>query len=99
MIFEICALISVCLFALLTFYMIQTLLSLRYIVYKIESRLKKFDSLLDSLSNIGEVCEKETEIIKHNSLNSVEKRTDLSFDLVEWLLVSLKLSKKLVTRR
>lgn len=103
MIFEIAALIAVGLFALLTYYIIQTLQAMKQLISKMEMKAKKFDSLLESISNVGDVCEKESEVIKSKVLICPEHKEilskNLSHDLVEWLLMSLKLFTKFLTRR
>lgn len=88
MIFEICALISVCLFALLAFFIIRTLNVVHHLISQLELRLIHFDSLLRAISNLGDLCEKET-----------ETKQEFPSELVEWLLLSMKLSKKLLKRR
>lgn len=91
MIFEICAIIAIILFAGITFALIMTLTALFRLVTNLEIRLRKCDALFRSIETMGEVCDQEMDIIKEDP--------SLSHDLLDWVLVSLKLSKKLLKRR
>lgn len=91
MIFEICALIAVIIFAVLAFALILTLTALFRLVTDMENKLRKCDALLRTVETMGDVCEREMEVIKNDP--------NLSHDLMDWVLVSLKLSQQLLKRR
>ncbi|MCE5317397.1 MAG: hypothetical protein LLG04_08540 [Parachlamydia sp.] len=91
MICEVCAVIAVIIFAVLAFALILTLTALFRLVTALENKMRKCDPLFRSLETMGEVCERETVVIKNDP--------NLSHDLVDWMLVSLKLSKQLLQRR
>lgn len=110
MVIEIAVAISVFIFALLAFFIIRTLCafqqSLRRInqlLWEMEIKMKNVDPLLRTLSNLGECCEQETERLKKACLvpRTEEAIPKLSFtsEIVEWILVSLNLVKKIFTRR
>lgn len=91
MIFEVCTLIAVIIFAVLAFALILTLTALFRLVTDLENKLRKCDALFRTLETMGKVCEREMEAIKNDPT--------LSHDLLDWMLVSLKLSQQLLKRR
>lgn len=97
MIFEICALLSVTLLAVLCFFAVRALISIQRITRNLETKLKNLDSLFRSVSNLGDLCESESQLFldKKPSLEGTEK----GVQFLEWMLLSVKLSKNLLTRR
>ena len=102
---EICAIVAVGIFAALAYFLIQTLLS-------VQRSLKRSDQLIDdvkikmgnlnpffhSLSNVGEVTERQSERFKQSALSS-NPTSNHSYDLLEWLILSIKLGEKFINRR
>ena len=109
MYFEIAAIAAVIIFAVLTIYVIRTLLSLQQTLKRIDLitlemnlKLKQLDSTINTVSNIGDVCEEKTARMKSHYL---EKKacelngSDYSDDLAEWLIASVKLGSKFIRRK
>lgn len=103
MIIEISVAVAVLIFAILTFFIVQTLLRLQKTLSRVnillldmEIKSKQLDSVVRSLSNLGEVCELETEQFKRNSLGRKEQEVP---EWVDWLALSMKLGAKLIKRR
>lgn len=88
---EIYALIAVIIFAVLAFALILTLTAFFRLVTNLEIRLRKCDPLFRAIETMGEVCDKELDTIKEDP--------SLSHDLLDWMLVSMKVSKKFLQRR
>lgn len=73
MYFEIAAVAAVVIFAILAFFIIQTLLSLQKTLKRIDQisleldlKAKRFDSTLNAISNIGDIAEEKTAHIRHD---------------------------------
>lgn len=68
-----------------------------------ENRLKVFDPLLNSISNLGEICEnksleyKKLHLAKHDLEELKDKDIPLTF--IEWALLSVQLCKKISKKR
>lgn len=109
MIIEISIAIAVFIFAVLAFFIIRTLISLQHTLRRfdhlsldMEIKLKNVDSLLRTLSNIGDITEQKTHLIKKDYFaNSEETHQTNNYteDLSEWLVSSIKLGSKLINRR
>ena len=103
MILEICGVIAVILFAVLVIFIIRTLCRLNKMSLEMEYRVKNFDSLLHSVSNVGDVCERASEQMKiaYLTRQNTCPRDDTGFngDLVDWIVLSVKLGEKLINRR
>ena len=110
MIIEISVAVAVALFAILSIFIIRTLMSLQrsmrrvdQAIVDVEMKMRNFDSSLKALSNIGDICEQETLQLKQKFLTKHEKKIVekecVTSDLAEWLIVSIKLGEKLLKRR
>lgn len=108
MIFEICAIASVIVFALLAFYIIRTLCALQrslkdisLISYDLAEKLKLLDSTFKSISTLGEMSEiKIKQLRDHESkLKELKYReSDYTDDLTDVILAALKLGTKYFRR-
>lgn len=110
MIFEISIAIAVLIFAILVFFIVKTLLILQrtlkrvdVLLFDIELKSKHLDSLTRSLSNIGEICENETDRLKEAyAERTTRQRCEAVYatsDWAEWLVLSLNLGAKLLKKR
>lgn len=112
MIIEISIAIAVLIFAILAFFVIRTLLSFQksmkrfdFIAIEIEMKLKNLDSSFQTFSNLGDIAERKTEEIKKHFLSEPhekgreEMEIDPTVDLIAWLLSTLKLGIKILTKR
>lgn len=109
MYFEISAVVAVIIFAVLSFYVIQTLLRFQKTLAKIDlltldmnHKAKTLDSTLNALSNLGDICDTKTAQLR-NDLH-IKKETevvqgDYSDDIADLLLVGLRIGSKYFTRR
>ncbi len=110
MYFEIAAIAAVILFAFLTFYVIRTLISLRRTLQRVDTltveidyKLRQLESTAKAISNIGDICEEKTSVLREQFLEKKERQKkadiDCSEDIAEWLLASLKLGAKFIRRK
>lgn len=98
--------IAIFLFALLTFFVIQTLLTfqktltrINYTMTDLNVRTESLDPMLRSLNNLGEICEHKTLLLKKNYFESSSRSSSSHQDmttneLAEWLLLSATLGQK-----
>lgn len=108
MIIEISVAIAVLIFAILAFFIIRTLFVLQNTLKRVdntlwdlEMKVKNLDPLLITLSQLGEVCEDKSEQLKkaYFTPRPSEEVKSSSADLVEWLMLSVKLGSKFLKRR
>lgn len=109
MFYEIVISISILIFAILTYYVICTLLvvqqslrKLNFFMDDMEIRMQKVDPLIQAVSNVGEICEEKTQRLHQEFIekkNSMEFRERPQSDLEEWMLLGLILLKKIFRRR
>jgi hypothetical protein len=107
MIIEISIAIAVLIFAILAFFIIRTLITLRITLKQVEEltfearlKIQDLDSSFNALANLGDMCESETERMREKYLEkSVCHTSDTSDDLIDWLRASIKLGGKYLTRR
>ncbi len=78
------------------FYLQKTLKKINSVLTEGENKLKKLDSVFNSISNMGDIAEKESERIKFNYLvNQLdEKPIDTSDELASVLVSSILLGIK-----
>lgn len=109
MYFEISAMAGVIIFAVLTFYIIRTLLAVRHslrrldhLMFELDIKTKHMESTLKSISNIGDICEEKTKRLREHYIEKKElesHKDDSSEELAEWLLASLKLGTQFLRRK
>lgn len=92
MIFEICAILAVFLFAILVIYIVNTLIAIQKtlkqhssltlhftdLTLQIEDKLKKMDSTFQSISNLGDISEEETLRIRNHLQHLKSSTTQLN---------------------
>ncbi|CCB85049.1 putative uncharacterized protein [Parachlamydia acanthamoebae UV-7] len=109
MFIEIMIFISVIVFAVLAYFVIQTLITVQKTLKKLdffmdgmELRMEKMDPFIRSISNVGDICEEKTHLLQKEFM---EKKKVIAFqeeptgDLTDWLLLGLILIKKVLKRR
>lgn len=109
MYFEISAILAVIIFAILTFYIIRTLITVRrslqrldHLLFELDHKIKHMESTLKTISNIGDICEEKTKRLREHYLENQAlepKKVDDSEELTDWLLASLKLGSKFLRRK
>lgn len=79
MIFQICTLIAVLIFAILAYYIYRTLITLQHTLHNLDSltkeltlKMKQMDSTFQSISNVGDVAKDESLRFRENYIH--EKR-------------------------
>lgn len=110
MIIEISVAIAVLIFAILVAFVVKTLIALQRTLKKVNFLLdetaiksRQLDGLVQSLSNVGDICERETAQMKRAYIE--RKMIQESHDLApapewaEWLALSLKIGAKLLKRK
>jgi uncharacterized membrane protein len=93
-------------FAIFIFYIVQTLLVLQKTLKKLDIvlvetdvKLKKLNSFVNTLDNIGDITEKETEKLK-NSYNCIKYNRSIDTEeLATWLISSIKLGINFLNKR
>jgi hypothetical protein len=113
MIFEVCAIISTVIFAILAFFVIRTLCALRqnlihvnHLTQDVSHKMKLMDSTFKSISALGDISETKLgelrdDQIRYNGLVHKKNFTDkneYSEDLADIVLASLRLGIKLFRR-
>lgn len=104
---EILVTLGIVALALLIFFIIQTLITVQTTLKKLdgvlietESKLRKLDSFMNTLENISNITEKESEIIKNNyEYNRCVNSSRDSDELAKWLISSIKLGINFLTKR
>jgi uncharacterized membrane protein len=117
---EISIAIFVVIFAIVSIFLIRLIISLQHTLMHVnralidaEFKLQRMDSITRAISNVGDICERETERIKKKSLNRLEReyvedevverearvKSDNSGDIMDWIALSLKLSQKFLNKR
>lgn len=109
MFYEIVISISIIIFAILTYYVIRTLLVVQQSLHKLnffmddmEIRMQKVDPLIRAVSNVGDICEKKTQHLHQEFIekkNAIESQEAPQSDLEDWMLLGLLLLKKILKRR
>lgn len=104
MIIEVSVALAVLIFAILAFFIVKTLLRLQRtlnsvdcLLIDVEIKSKNLDALVRSLSNLGEICEMETEEFKKACME--RRKQESTPEWVDWLALSMKLGAKLIKRR
>ncbi|MCE5316084.1 MAG: hypothetical protein LLG04_01800 [Parachlamydia sp.] len=107
---EICVALAVLIFTVLAVFAVKTLIALQRTLRKVdllldETALKSrhLDGLVRSLSNVGEICEMETDQMKRAYLERkmIQEHHDRTAapEWAEWLALSLKIGAKLLKRK
>lgn len=110
MIFEICAIVAVIIFAILAAYVINTLSAVqktlrehKILTCHLDDKLRKLDSTFQTISNLGDISEVKTlqlrEQLQHSIAHDFQQPTDYSEDIVTLLLSTLKLGSKFLKRK
>lgn len=108
MIIEICVVIAVVIFAVLAYVTIQTQLALQKTLRTLDIasldflvKLQNLESVLRTISNVGEITESETDRLKALYKRNKEFHPDFvnKNDLAEWIALSIKLGSKFCSRR
>lgn len=110
MYFEIAAVAAVIVFAILAYYIIQTLLRLQKTLKHIDLltmdlnvKARSLDSTVNALSNIGDICENKAALFRSELLKQQETeplpKSDYTDDLVDLIYAGLKLGSTYITRR
>lgn len=109
MIFEICAILAVFIFAILAIYIICTLVAVQKtlrqhsaLIGHFNDKLRKLDSTFQTISNLGDISEEKTlqlrEHIQHPK-TYIPEQNDYTDDLAILLLATLKLGSKFLKRK
>lgn len=108
---EISAALAALFFAILVVFVVKTLISLQRTLKKVNILLdetaikaRQLDGLMQSLSNVGDICERETDRLKKGYTErkmAREREEDLApaSEWAEWLALSLKIGAKLLKRK
>jgi len=108
MVFEICAIIAVFIFAVLVFYVIRTLqilqCSLRHmndLSLDLDQRIKQLDSAFNTVSHVGDICEeqiRQCQVQKFQQIESECVKKNLTEDISDLIVASLKLGINFLRR-
>lgn len=96
--------------AILIFFIVQTLIKaqstlkkLDFVLMEVEIKLAKLNSFMNTVENLSDIAEKETERMKNNyelkKHNSADKSSIDSEELASWLLSSVKLALNIFKKR
>lgn len=108
MIFEICAIIAVLIFAVLAFYIIRTLFALRVSLHDIHQitselthKMRQMESTFNTISTLGDISEERVKNmrdyeIKYREFQKV--KNDYSENMADIILAALKLGSKYFRR-
>lgn len=98
---EMCALAAVIIFAFLAGFLIRALLPLHRSLTDVEKKLREIEPLFKLFQKSQEIEDKEIKKIRDTKKIYEEKEEDntIGFDVIEWLLLSLKLGEKIIKRR
>lgn len=113
MVFEICAAIAVFIFAILAYCIYCTLKTLQHTLrnldvlsYELSSKIRKMDSAIQSISNIGDVAQEESSRFRENYIHEKRyfrerprKEEVVSDDLADLLAAGLKVGANYLKRR
>lgn len=114
MIIEICVALAVLILAVLAVFAVRTLIALQRTLKKVDLLLdetalksRQLDGLTRSLSNVGEICEMETDQMKRAYIERKMERKIIQEhhdrtaapEWAEWLALSLKIGAKLLKRK
>ena len=109
MIIEISVAVAVLIFAILTFFVVRTLITLQSslkridrLMLEVDLKIRHLESTMRTISNLGDIAEQQTEQLKQqlaNRVDDVEKSSECSGDLATWLIASVNLGGKLLARR
>ncbi len=102
--------IALLVFVILAYFIIHTLLKFQRtlcqattLLESIKLKLNTTDSLLHSLSNLGDICEQKTALLKTQCLQESapppELHESLGDAIVDWVFLTTVISKKLLNRR
>lgn len=104
---ETLTILGVILLAVLVYFIYQLLQSIQsslrkldMVLWEIDTKLKKLSSLVNSVENISDIVEKETEALKSEyHCNRREPTTLDSEEMASWLISSIKLGLKILKKR
>lgn len=109
MYFEIAAIAAVIIFAILSFYVIKTLIAFQktlkhidLVTFDLNLKMKNLDSTLHTISNLGDICEDKTALVRnelHNKKIVESGSSDYSEEVADLLLAGIKIGSKFITRR
>lgn len=110
MIIEICVALAVLIFAILVAFAVKTLIALQGTLKRVDLLLdemaiksRQLDSVVRSLSHVGDICERETDQLKRAYIERkiVQERQDFAPapEWAEWLALSLRIGAKLLKRK
>lgn len=109
MYFEIAAISAVVIFAILSYFLIRTLLSLQrtlrkvdFLATELDIKMKQMDSITKTISNLGDICEDKTARIRQQYIEKKERPCNegmFTEDIAEWILASLKLGSNYLRRK
>lgn len=109
MYFEIAAISAVVIFAILSFFLIRTLVSLQHTLRRVDHlaieldiKMKQLNSLVKTVSHLGDICEEKTARLKEQYIEKKESASHESVfteDIAAWILTSFRLGSKLLKRR
>lgn len=102
-IIEICAIVAVLIFAILSGFIIRTLLPLQRSLNDVEKKLKNLNPLIESFTEDSDVKKlREQKRVYESKIDKEKEEIDkdhIGFDVVEWLLLTYKLGEKFIKRR
>lgn len=97
------ALIALC---ILVFFLIQTLLvaqtslqKMSTVLSELESKLDKLTSFVNTVENVSDITEKETQKMKLEYLTADKRESIDSGEMATWLVSSIKLGLNFLKRR
>lgn len=107
---EILATVAIVVLAILIFFIVQTLLAtqstlknLDLVLMETKLNLKKLSSMMNTIENLSEITEKESEKLKnqyeYKKNNELEKDSINSEELATWLISSIRLGVKFFNKR
>ncbi|MGZ3732362.1 MAG: DUF948 domain-containing protein, partial [Parachlamydiaceae bacterium] len=108
MVFEICAIIAVFIFAVLVFYLIRTLQTFQCFLrhmndlsLDLDQRIKQLDSTLNTISHVGDSCEEKIRQCQVQKLHQIESecaKNNVKEDISDLIIASLKLGINFLRR-
>jgi uncharacterized protein YoxC len=108
MIYEICAIAGVVIFAVLVIYICLTLKKLHHTLQKVDlimgdfnAKLKMLDSTMHSISNLGDISEKKTDHLRsvYMQKSFYDCEDEKANDLADIITAGLKICAKFLKRK
>ena len=104
---ETLTILGVILLAVIVYFIYQLLQSIQsslrkldMVLWEIDTKLKKLSSLVNSVENISDIVEKETEALKSEyQCNRRDRTTPDSEEMASWVISSIKLGLKIFKKR